>query len=250
MVSDAFLVGVIALAQSVGADPEHLLRVWNAESGLNPRAINPDGDARGINQSTKGTLRGNGLTEDQINAYPAWSDVQQLSIIARQVKSLRAYAGRPLDTPAMVYASVFWPASLKRWDGDSTIVVASGDMTPYVAGKAADGKTVYTTPDAAYKANRGLDANNDGVIDGNDLNVRLNKAAASSSYRAVVARLRELQGGGATTVPTVPVLPRAPEMPSATAHDGRANAANAAFLAIAIPLLVIIWAFRPNLGKS
>lgn len=195
MLSDAALAAVVAMAERHQTRPEYLLAVWNSESGLNPKAVNPKGGAAGLNQSMPDTLKSYGMSEADVAAYPTWSAERQLPWIEKQLAVVTKYAGHGMADAMEYYAANFWMPALKRWAGASTEIVRKGDHTKY-------GKV---TPDMAYKANQGFDAEGKGYITAADLQRYIDKSAGNPVYKDALRRL-----GVAPSLPdrgNIPVLP-------------------------------------------
>ena len=171
--SDRFFANLARLGQRRSTDPVFFLTVWNAESGLNPGAKNPNGGAQGLNQMMPATLRGLGAPAD----FAGLAGEQQLPWIERLIVSGEALNGGPFGSSARYYHSNFYPATMRRGSSPDTVVVAAD---------AAD-----AGERAAYAANKGLDVDGNGKITLADLASFLERAARSPKYEEAFFRLAD-----------------------------------------------------------
>lgn len=105
----AFVDRVHQIAQRIGARPEWLFAVMQNESGMDPRAVNPNGGATGLIQFMPATARGLGTTTAQLREMSA---MQQLDYVERYYAP---YAGR-IRSGADMYLATFYPAAMGRGD--------------------------------------------------------------------------------------------------------------------------------------
>lgn len=138
-----FIQKVKDIAFVLQTDPNWLMAVMNAESGLNPRAQNTkyplhNGPATGLIQFTPDTAQGLGTSIDQLVNM---SNVKQLDYVKDYFEP---YAGR-LRSYFDVYTAVFFPAAIGKPD-----------------------EWVFETKNIARstvaRQNPGIDANKDGKI--------------------------------------------------------------------------------------
>ncbi len=171
--SDAFFERLADLGERHATDPVVFLDVWNAESGLNPGAENPNGHARGLNQMMPRTLAGLGAPAN----FNALSGEDQLPWIERLITAGEGLNGGPFRSAERYYHSNFFPRTMPRGQTPATIVVASD---------ATDAEER-----AAYAANAGMDPAKNGRITYADLAAFLNRAKNGNrfSYEAARARL-------------------------------------------------------------
>jgi hypothetical protein len=171
--SDAFFAKLAELGQRHATDPVVFLDVWNAESGLNPGAENPNGHARGLNQMMPKTLAGLGAPTN----FNALAGEDQLPWIERLIASGEALNGGPFRSAERYYHSNFFPRTMPRGQTPTTTVVASDAADPEER--------------AAYAANAGMDPAKNGRITYADLAAFLNRGKNGNrlTYEAARARL-------------------------------------------------------------
>ncbi|MCL2782616.1 MAG: Ig-like domain-containing protein [Propionibacteriaceae bacterium] len=134
-VTQDFLNKVLQVANQLKANPDDLMAVMAAESGINPYAVNPNGGATGLIQFMPATAVGLGTTTAKLRQMSA---VEQMDYV---YKYFQRFTGR-LNTLSDVVTAVLWPAAIGQ--PDSYILFSSGS--------------------AAYAANSGLDLNKDGNV--------------------------------------------------------------------------------------
>jgi hypothetical protein len=175
--SDTFFALLADLGARHATDPEVFLAVWNAESDLQPGAINARSGARGLNQMMPRTLSGLGAPL----AFEKLSGEAQLPWIERLIVDGERRNSGPFTTAARYYHSNFFPRTMSRGSSPAAVVVARD----------------ATDPDerAAYAANAGLDVDHDGRITLADLGAWIDRRRRGAGYAAARARL-ELAAGG------------------------------------------------------
>ena len=141
-----FITGVNALAQKWNIDAGDLLGMMHAESGIQANIQNSIG-ATGLIQFMPSTARAMGTN---VNAIKQLSRAQQLPLVDQYFTMNKLPKGA---SAGQLYASVFWPAALRR---PSDHVIASA------------GSRVYSQ-------NAGLDVNRDGSITVGDLTERVSQ---------------------------------------------------------------------------
>jgi hypothetical protein len=171
--SDVFFAKLAELGQRHATDPVVFMDVWNAESGLNPGAKNPNGHARGLNQMMPKTLAGLGAPAN----FNALAGEDQLPWIERLVTCGEALNGGPFHSAERYYHSNFFPRTMPRGQTPTTIVVASDATDPEER--------------AAYAANASMDPATNGRITYADLAAFLNRAKNGNRlvYESARARL-------------------------------------------------------------
>ena len=171
--SDAFFERLADLAECHATDPVVFLDAWNAESGLNPAAENPNGHARGLNQMMPRTLAGLGAPAN----FNALSGEDQLPWIERLIVGGERLNGGPFQSAERYYHSNFFPRTMARGQAPTTVVVASDAADPEER--------------AGYAANAGMDPARSGRITYADLTAFLNRAKNGNRlvYEAARARL-------------------------------------------------------------
>jgi hypothetical protein len=151
----------------LGVPLEAALAVYTAESGLDPKASS--GIAFGIAQLTGRTLKGLGWLK------PA-KDFGQLSVsaqapwIAKLVASQARMIGFVPKNALELYVANFKPAAAK----------AGEDV-------------LYRQGQDAYAKNINLDRDRKGFIDRHDLQVSLNRAEATETYKRAIAQLAKVR---------------------------------------------------------
>lgn len=152
--------------------PFHYLAVWNSESGLNPAAHNPNGDASGIFQAMPDTLRGLGFL-----GSPA--DFRQLSAkdqLPYAERYYRPYTGK-LKNSAAVYVATFLPADLDLAVNPDAVLVQR------------DGRRGW-----AYSANAVFDVNKDYCIQVKELSSAIERNARTARFAQATAELERYLG--------------------------------------------------------
>lgn len=129
---EAFGRKVIALSNTLGFHPSWLMIVMNNESGLDPKAKNPNSSATGLIQFMEETAKSLGTSTAELKAM---SNVKQLDYV---LKYLKPYSAK-VNTLADLYLAVFYPLSLYRTDD-------------------------FVFPEWAVRANKIFDINKDGVL--------------------------------------------------------------------------------------
>jgi tape measure domain-containing protein len=159
---DAFIQGVEKIAQRLGVQPAWLLNVMAFESGLNAHAANKTSSARGLIQFMNPTAKGLGLSGS--NAFLGMSGVEQLKYVERYYAP---FAGK-MHNQGDVYSVV----AAGRTGGRSGVLFRAGSRE--------------------YNANRGWDANRDGII-------------SSQEIGGLAANRGQFKGAGGFTVNDQPI---------------------------------------------
>lgn len=141
------------VAQKLGTTSQALLAVMKQESGLNPQAVNPHSNARGLIQFMPDTARRLGTTVDDIYNMDA---VQQLDYVYKYYSMTGVGDGSVGD----LYMATFMP----KYVGypDNHILGRSGEH-------GFSGKV--------YAQNSGLDRNKDGTITVGDVKTSVQRFA-------------------------------------------------------------------------
>ena len=134
-VTQAFLDKVLSVANQLSANPDDLMAVMAAESGINPYAVNAGSGATGLIQFMPSTATGLGTSSAALLKMNA---VDQLDYV---YKYLARFTGK-LKTISDVCVAVLWPAAVGQ--PDSYVLFSQGS--------------------SAYAANSGLDTNKDGNV--------------------------------------------------------------------------------------
>lgn len=146
--SKAFLNKVKEIARRLNCDYKDLLGVMQSESSLNPQAVNEKTGATGLIQFMPAIAKSLGTTTAQLKNMSA---VAQLDYVEKYLQQTKRQAGfgqmEPL-TGGQLYALVFLPARSHR-----EVLTSQGEKY--------------------YRANKGLDKNNDGKITKTELDTRI-----------------------------------------------------------------------------
>lgn len=151
--SDKFYAKVVNISNKLKCDPNALMAVMKSESSLDSKAVNSSSGATGLIQFMPSTARSLGTSTSELKQM---TPEEQLNYVEKYLMKCKRVAGIGDNTPidgGTLYSLVFLPGYA--------------------------GKNVLTrSGNAAYEANKGLDLNNDGDIDKNDLNRRVNRMMA------------------------------------------------------------------------
>jgi hypothetical protein len=195
--SDAFFDELVALSGRLGVDPEELLLVMNAESGISPARVGGagahyvgliqfgDGGAPGVPATYKNL--GFTGTRDEFRALSAEAQLPYVE------KYLAPYAPLHLSSAARLWQAVLLPASLREPE-DEPVMARLG--------------TRWRGEEArAYEANRWLDAQKKGAITAEDLTSALIRSAKNAGPRLhdAVMRVRALTGDGPRAAALAPI---------------------------------------------
>ncbi len=143
-----FLKKVKQIAKNLNCNYKDLLAVMNSESGLNSKAVNPNGGATGLIQFMPSTAAELGTTTE---ALKNMSPTEQLDYVEKYYLKNKKIAGfntnEKLDAGDL-YALTFLPARAKR-------------------------ETLTVNTESYYRWNKGLDINGDGKISKTELAQRV-----------------------------------------------------------------------------
>ena len=112
--SDGFYNKVVEVAKRIGCDPNDLMAVMNAESGLNPSAKNKGSSASGLIQFIESTAKSLGTTTAAIRQMSA---EEQLVYVEKYLKQTKAAAGIGENEKigaGTLYSLIFLPARANR----------------------------------------------------------------------------------------------------------------------------------------
>lgn len=143
----AFLNRVKQIAAKINCDYKDLLAIMHSESGLNSKAVNRNGGATGLIQFMPSTAKALGTTTD---ALKNMTPIQQLDYVEKFFEmNLRntKMQGKRLSAGDL-YTLVFMPAKVH-------------------------GEVICQAGSKEYAANKGLDANKDGVVTKSELGNRV-----------------------------------------------------------------------------
>lgn len=186
MLEQSFYRKLNAISQDLGMNPRDLLLVMFFESGLNPAAKNPHGGATGLIQFMPATLKGMGVNP---KGFGNKSATEQLDYVKQYIKGKQGVMnGQPFTSATQYYHANFFPATLVRWKGSDPF---KNRNVPVVSANSSSQQER-----AAYKENRVLDYNGDGVISVGDLTNTLMKAEQSPQFKQALSQLNNVAGEG------------------------------------------------------
>lgn len=105
----AFAMRTQQVASHLGVQPMDLYKIFNKESGLNPREVNPYTRATGILQFMPSTARGLGTSVEELKNMPA---IEQLDYVEKYFRPYRHKVRSYED----LYLATFFPAALGHSD--------------------------------------------------------------------------------------------------------------------------------------
>ncbi|HLG26270.1 MAG TPA: transglycosylase SLT domain-containing protein [Paenisporosarcina sp.] len=187
--SENFWIKYVQMCQRLGAKPEDLARVINAESGFDPGATNVQGGriiAKGLNQLIEKTAKHLGMSDSQWDSYEHTPAEQQLEYVEKYFRSVGKATGQD-----------------GKWASATQLYVAN--FAPKYVRKAADPNAILYSSDVnkkEYAHNKGLDRDRKGHITAGDL---ARSVQGKLPDHIVQAIKRAKQGGqSASIVPTEP----------------------------------------------
>lgn len=148
--SDEFYNKVVQIAKRLNCNPDDLMAVMNAESGLNPAAKNQKSSATGLIQFIESTAKSLGTTTAELKKMSAEQQLVYVEkYLQREKKAAKLNANQKI-TASDLYAMVFLPSKV----GENVIA---------------------TSADHYYNAgdNKHMDLNHDGVITNEELGQRV-----------------------------------------------------------------------------
>jgi hypothetical protein len=188
MISQSFSTKLNDISQDLGMNPRDLLLVIYLESGANPAAKNPSG-ATGLIQFMPSTLKGMGLSSQEIKTFGQKTAEDQLNYVKQYVKShMGLVGGKPFTSATQYYVANFFPIALKKWNGD--------DPEKNANVVVVDGNSPNPNERAAYKQNTILDANKDNKITVGDITTVLMRMEGSSGFQKMLSQFNTVAGNG------------------------------------------------------
>lgn len=151
--SDGFYKKVVAIAGRLNCDPNALMGIMNAESGINPQAVNKNGGATGLIQFMPKTAKGYGTSTSELYNMSAEEQLVYVEKYLTRAKSSAGFGAGEKMSAGQVYALVFLPARARR-------------------------EVLTTSDEIYYKANSRTDINGDGAITKSELDQRARKFMA------------------------------------------------------------------------
>lgn len=172
--SDEFFRVLIGVSQRLEADPVHLLKVMQSESGINPKAKNPTADANGLIQFMGNTLKNLGWKLGG-EAFRKLSAEEQLPFVEKYYTSWKPYG---LGSPARLYLATFLPALMVHKGSHSEGFVLCGLNGPLRW---------------AYLANKVFDQEKKGTITLGDLGKAIDRSCKGQRWNEIITRLLSAQ---------------------------------------------------------
>jgi hypothetical protein len=196
--SPGFYSKLVQVSNEVNMKPEDLLLVMSFESGINPNARNPHGNASGLIQFMPSTLRGLGF-EGTPEDFRRLSAEDQLEYVRRYVKAHTATNGHPFSSAAQYYVANFVPAALRlpgiQNEDPSTILAAANPDHAHLPGVSIGEEQ------AIYNENKVLDTDHDGAITYGDIQRTMGRMTKSDTYQTAVSQMEQSTGYVASNQP-------------------------------------------------
>ncbi len=145
---DGFCAKLEEVAKNINCNPTDLIGMMQSESGINPCAYNNNGGATGLIQFMPSTARSLGTTTSELLNMSA---IEQLDYVEQYFSNWTGGSGEKL-TGGDLYTLCFLPAYLDR-----DVLCSSSD----------------SSTSSYYRANSALDADNDGKITKEELDLRV-----------------------------------------------------------------------------
>lgn len=182
--SAAFFTALVQICTSHGWAPEHLLGVMMSESGIDPKAGNPNGGAVGLIQFMSATLVRLGWKVGP-GPFAQLSAEDQLPYVERYFEP---YEQHELDSPERFYLATFLPAEL-------------GDPASRDPGFVLCNAT--SKLDWAYRANTVFDRNRNGDITLAEMRARLDDVMRGPRWDSIIVMLEAAREPNAPTLPSI-----------------------------------------------
>lgn len=112
--TEGFYNKVVNIASRIGCNPDDLMTVMNAESGIDTKAVNPKGGATGLIQFQPKTAKGLGTSTDELLSMSAEEQLNYVEKHLKQAKKIAGYGADEAIDRNTLYALVFMPARAKR----------------------------------------------------------------------------------------------------------------------------------------
>lgn len=190
-VGPGFYPKLLEVAAAVQMKPEDILNVMAVESGINPAAHNPGGDASGLLQFMPSTLKQLGFKGTH-GDFRNLAAEEQLDYVKKLILGNMKYNGGPFTSAAQYYVANFLPIALKlpgiKQEDPDTIIVAKNPDHPHLPGISVHQEQIF------YNSNPALDANHDGVITYGDIQQVLQKAAGGKNFQSALTQMKNSTG--------------------------------------------------------
>jgi hypothetical protein len=186
-----FYQKLLQVSSEVQMKPEDLLQVMSLESGVDPTAHNPHGNASGLIQFMPATLKSLGFAGTHTD-FRQMSSTDQLDYVKQYILGQMKHNGGPFTSAAQYYVANFLPVALQlpgiKQGNPETIIVAKNPDYPHLPGVSKQMESTY------YNANPILDANHDGIITYGDIQTVLNRVAGGKNFQTALAQLQNSTG--------------------------------------------------------
>lgn len=190
-VGPGFYPKLLEVAAAVQMKPEDILNVMAVESGINPAAHNPGGDASGLLQFMPSTLKQLGFKGTHAD-FRNLAAEDQLDYVKRLILGNMRYNGGPFTSASQYYVANFLPVALKlpgiKREDPETVIVAKNPDHPHLPGISTHQEQIF------YNSNPALDANHDGVITYGDIQQVLQRAAGGKNFQSALAQMKASTG--------------------------------------------------------
>jgi hypothetical protein len=191
MPDTAFYKKLTEVCNDLGMNPRDLLLVMWMESGVDP--ANPAGGqngARGLIQFEPDTLRSMKVSEHDIDTFRGKSGIEQLDYVKRFIQTMQNAhnGGRPFGSATKYYCCNFYPATMYRWKGDDIMQ----NLNTIVVNSNANNQNERK----AYRDNKILDVDHDGVITVGDIARMLAARSNDGGFQNMLATLNTVAGPG------------------------------------------------------
>jgi hypothetical protein len=146
------------------------------------------------------------------------SGVEQLPLVKQLFQGISRIYGKPLDSPALVYLGIFFPAALKLAGvkrGDPSTPILEENPESFIENgkkyskKYGNNHVEVATESSAYKSNPLFHGDIPGVITYGDMLKQVEKNASNPIYKKA---LEELHGSGYTSTSVTPKQPKEPDI--------------------------------------
>lgn len=196
-----FYKKLLKITSELQMKPEDLLCIMVSESGINPGAVNPGGNAAGLIQFMPSTLKGLGYQGDYKD-FIKLNGEAQLDWVKSLIQSNMRINNGPFTSAAQFYLSNLFPIALKlkgikENDPSVKILEANPESVKNFSKKYLDVgvKISVGTEKAAYKSNKGLfDKENKGSITFGDLIRQTENNKKNPLYKKAIEELNKQTG--------------------------------------------------------
>lgn len=178
------------ISSSLGMNPTDLLTVMYFESGLDPAAHNKNGHASGLIQFMPDTLDKLGFSGSH-GDFRELDAVNQLDYVKKYVEAQSKFKGSSFTSATEYYVANLWPVALKlpevKEHDPNAVIIYKNPTVKRFPGVSLEQEA------GAYRANSGLDVNNDGKITYGDLDRVMKGTQQSAGFKRAVDALQNKQ---------------------------------------------------------